>query len=134
MQYKVQRASELSRQAFQNLVTMWLTIVCLTLAAGILLAAGKAKADIILPLPEAQLVMEPAILKSFSSSPTPALVHERCSSHLHPQKGNIIHSGVSSRTQRNAEPQGQQTATAIMAIKAYRQCVSQIALSQLASK
>lgn len=134
MQYKVQRASELSRQAFENLVTLWLTIVFLTLAAGILLASSKAKADIILPLPEAQLVYEPAILKSFSSSPAPALVHEKCSSRLHPQKGNILHSDVSNRTQRNAEPQGQQTTSAIMAIKAYRQCVSQIALSQLASK
>ena len=131
MQYKVHRASELSRQAFENLVTLWLTIVFFTLAAGILMAAGKAKADIILPLPHAQLAYEPAILKPFSPSPTPALIQERCSAHLHPQKGNIVNSEISSRAQRNAETQGLQ---AIMAIKAYRQCVSQIALSQLASK
>ena len=131
MPYKVQRASELSRHAFENLVTLWLTIVFLTLAAAILLAAGSAKADIMLPLPEPSLTYEPAVLKSFSLSPSPALVQERCSSHLHPQKRNIVQAQFSSRNQRNAETQGLQT---IMAIKAYRQCVSQIALSQLASK
>lgn len=131
-QYKVQRASEVSRHAFKDLVTLWLTIMFLTFAAALLISAGSAKADILLPLPKPQMVYEPAILKVFSSSPTPALIQERCQSHLYPQQTGITTLNFStSRNQRNAETQGLQT---IMAIKAYRQCVSQIALEQLASK
>lgn len=130
-QYKVQRASEISRHAFKDLAMLWLTIMFLTVTAALLMTAGKAKADIVLPLPEAQMAHEPAVLQVFSSSPTPALIQERCQPHLHPQKQGITPSNFSSRSQRNAETQGLQT---IMAIKAYRQCVSQIALDQLASK
>ena len=131
-QYKVQRVSEVSRHAFKDLVTLWLTIMFLTFAVALLISAGSAKADIILPLPKPQMTYEPATLRAFSSSPTPALIQERCQSHLHPHNAGITVSNFSnSRNQRNAETQGLQT---IIAIKAYRQCVSQIALEQLASK
>lgn len=131
MQYQVQRASEVSRHAFQKLVTLWLTIVFVTFAIALLMSAGTAKAEIFLPLPEAQLASEPAILKVFSPSPTPAIIQQRCQSHLHPHTNGIANMNVSSRNQRNAETQGLQT---IMAVRAYRQCASQIALEQLASK
>lgn len=131
MQYKVQRASEISRHAFQNLVALWLTIICLTIAAALLISASTAKAEIILPLLKPQMAYEHAIPKVFSPSPAPAFIQKRCQSHLHPQQHGIAHSNVSGRSQRNAENQDLQT---IMAIKAYRQCASQIALDQLASQ
>jgi hypothetical protein len=131
MQHKVQSASEISRHAFGNLVTLWLTIMFLTFAAALLVSISNAKADVIVPIPEPQMAYEPALMKVFSSSPTPALIQERCQSHLHPHHSGIADSNFSSGDQRNAENQGLQT---IMAIRAYRQCVSQIALDQLASK
>lgn len=129
-QYKVQRASEISRHTFKDLVTLWLTIMFLTVAAALLMAAGSAKADVIVPLPEPQMAGAPATLQVFSSSPTPAIIQERCHTHLHPHHG-VVQSDFSSRSQRNAETQGLQMITAI---KAYRQCASQVALEQLASK
>ena len=131
MQYRVESVSEVSRHAFQKLAFLWLTIVMLTVAAALLVSATTAKADVILPLPEAQLALKPAVLKSFSSIPPSALIQQRCHTHMTPQKNGVAPSNYSSRNQRNAETQSVQTA---MAIKAYRQCVSQIALDQLASK
>lgn len=129
-QYKVHRASEVSRHAFHNLVRLWLTIMFLTVAAALLMSAGSAKADILLPLPEPQMAQEAATLQVFTPSPTPAIIQERCHTHLHPHHG-VVQSDFSSRSQRNAETQSLQM---IMAIKAYRQCASQVALEQLASK
>jgi hypothetical protein len=131
MQYQIQRVSEISRHAFKNLITLWLTIVFLTIAAALLMSSGTAKADIVLSLPQVQMVYEPAVLQSFSPSPTPTKVQEQCLSYLHPQHTGDAQLNSTSRIQRNAETQGLQT---IMAIKAYRQCVSQIVLDQLASK
>ncbi len=130
MQYRVQRVSEVSRHAFQNLVALWLTIIFLTCAAAFLVSMGSAKADIILPLPKAQTVYEPAVIRHFSPSPTPTLVQERCHPHLSTHTAGNVQSNLSSRIQRKADTQGLQT---IEAIKAYRHCVSQIALDQLAS-
>lgn len=130
-QYKVQRASEVSRHAFKNLVTLWLTIIFLTFAAALLIAAGSAKAAVVLPLSPPQIVYHPAILKVFSTSPAPAMIQERCHSHLHPQQHGINRSNFPGRTQRNAEPQSLQT---VMAVEAYRQCVSQITLEQSTNK
>jgi hypothetical protein len=130
-QYKIQSVSDISRHTFKKLVTLWLTIMFLTVAAGFLVAVGSAKADVLLPIPKAQMVIEPAVLQHFSSSPSPAIIQQRCATHIHPQDKSVGFLSVSSRSQRNAETQGLQT---IMAIKAYRQCVSQIALDQLASK
>lgn len=132
MQHRVYRATEISSHAFHHLVALWLIIVFLTFAAALLLSASEAKADVILPLPKAQRNFEPAVLRNFTPSPSSALVEERCHSHLHPlQTGNLPIIISSSRTQRNAEPRDLQ---AIAAIKAYRHCVSQIVLEQLASK
>ncbi len=129
--YKVQSASEVPRHVFKNLLTLWLAIICLTFAAALLISAGSAKADVILPLPAPEMAYQPAILKVFSSSPTSALIQERCQSHRHPHTTAITYSSFSSRDQRNAETKSLQT---IMAIKAYRNCVSQIALEQLTSQ
>lgn len=131
MQQRAYRASEISRHAIENLVALWLTIFFITLAIGFLLSASEAKADIYLPLPKAEKIFEPAVLKSFAPSPTPALVDARCQTHLHPLQSSNATITSSSRTQRNADARGTQ---AITAIKAYRQCVSQIVLDQLANK
>ncbi len=131
MQHCVHRASEVSRHAFHSLVALWLLIVGFTFIIAFLLSINEAKADIFIPFPKAEKIFEPAVLRNFSSSPSPALVDERCEPYLHPHKARNAVITSSSRTQRNADPQSTQT---IVAIKAYRQCVSQIALEQLANK
>jgi hypothetical protein len=131
MQHHAFRASELTRHAFETLVALWLTIFFLTFAIALLLSASEAKADIYLPLPKAERVFEPAVLKNFSPSPTPALVDARCQTYLHPLQTGSVTITNSSRTQRNADTRGLQ---AISAIKAYRHCVSQITLEQMANK
>ncbi len=132
MQNRIYRASDISRHAFGHLVALWLLIVFITFAAAMLLTATQARADIFLPLPVAEKTIQPAVLRNFTPSPTPALVDTRCQPYLHPlHKGDVSTMTSSSRTQRNADPRGPQ---AIVAIKAYRQCVSQIVLEQLATK
>lgn len=131
MQYQVHRASEVSRHVFQKLITLWLMIIFMTFAVAFLITMNSAKADVIVPLPEAELDGQRAILKVFTPSPTPAIIQQRCQSHLHPQKAGIAHMNLSSWNQRNAENQDLQT---VVAVRAYRQCASQIALEQLASK
>lgn len=88
MQYKVQRASEVSRYAFQKLATLWLTIICLTFAIALLMSAASAKANITVPDP--RLSHETSTSTVLSSSPTPAIIHERYQSHLHPQKHGVV--------------------------------------------
>lgn len=132
MQHQIHRFSQLPRHAFEKLVAMWLTIICLTIALGFILCAGTAKADIILPLPMAQKIVEPAAIRNFTPSPTLAFVQERCQSHLHPhQTGGITQINYSGQRQRNAVTNEAQM---IASIKAYRNCVSKITLDQLANK
>lgn len=132
MHHRLYRSSETSRYAFHNLVALWLFIFLLAFAVTLAFSARDAKADIVLPLPKVQKVFEPAVLQSFTPSPSPALVEERCNTYLHPlQTGSVSSIPSSSRTQRNADPREKQT---ISAIKAYRHCVSQIVLGQLANK
>ena len=131
MQYHAYRASELTRHAFKSLIALWLTIFFFTFAIALVFSISEAKADIYLPLPKAEKVFEPAVLRNFSSSPTPALVDARCQTYLHPLQAGNTPPTDSRRTQRNAGNRGLQ---AISAIKAYRQCVSQITLEQMANK
>jgi hypothetical protein len=132
MQHQVHRFSDLPRHAFEKLVAMWLTIIILTTALGFLLCATSAKADIIIPIPKAQLVYEPAAVRNFVPLPTLAFVKDRCQSHLLPHiQGGIHHVNYSSQTQRNAVSTEDRT---IAAIKAYRNCVSKNTLDQLANK
>ncbi len=131
MQHHIYRVSEISRHAFHHLVALWAVIMCLTFVVAFILSISEAKADVILPFTKAEKIFEPAVLRNFSPSPSPALVDERCDSYLHPLHTSNATITSSSRTQRNAEPRGLQT---IVAIKAYRQCVSQIALEQLANR
>ncbi len=132
MQHQIHRFSELPRHAFEKLVVMWLTIVFLTVALGFVLCAGNAKADIIIPHIKAQMVYEPAAIRNFTPSPTLAYVQERCQSHLHPHNTNgITQINYSSQRQRNAVTNEAQM---IAAIKAYRNCIGQTTLDQLAKK
>lgn len=131
MQNRVYRVSEVSRHAFHHLVALWVMIFCLTFIVAFIMSMKEAKADAFLPFPKAEKIFEPAVLRNFSSSPSPALVDERCDSYLHPLHQRNASITSSSRNQRNAETKGVQT---IAAIKAYRQCVSQIALEQLANR
>ena len=131
MHYHIHRTSAVSRHTFHSLVGLWIVLVLVTFAAALLMSTTAAKADIIVPFTKAEKIFAPAVLQNFSSSPSPALVNERCQSYLHPTRKGSANIISSSRNQRNAEPQGVQT---IVAIKAYRQCVSQIVLEQLANK
>lgn len=133
MQRHIQCASAISRQAFRHLVLLWALLVFLTIAAAVLLSASEAKADVVVPLPKAQKVFVPAVLRNFTPSPSPALVEERCQSHLHPrQTDSLVPITISmSRSQRNAETREVKT---VEAIKAYRQCVSQVVLEQMAKR
>jgi hypothetical protein len=132
MQHQIHRFSDLPRHAFEKLVAMWLTIILLTTAIGFILCATTAKADIPLPLPVAQMVYEPAAVRSFIPSPTLAFVKEKCQKHLRPHTPVGIHQlNTSSQRQRNAVKTEDQ---AIAAIKAYRNCIREGTLSQLAYK
>ena len=133
MKRHVYCASTFSRQTFKDLLLLWFVVVALTIIAGVLLAASEAKADVVLPLPKAQKVFVPAVLRNFAPSPSPALVEERCHPHLNPrQTDSLIPVTTStSRHQRNAESREN---TSVEGIKAYRRCVSQIVLQQLAQQ
>lgn len=132
MQHHVYRSSGVSRHAFQSLIGLWVFIAIITFVVALIMSSSSAKAEGLVPFPKVEKIFEPAVLQSFSPSPSPALVNERCQPFLHPtHTGNVNITTSSRRTQRNAEPKSLQT---VVAIKAYRQCVSQIALEQLANK
>jgi|GEM_PF-4523180 len=135
MQYRVHHVSEISKHAFQNLIALWLTIIFVTVAIALLLSAGSAKADIYLALPKAEMVYQPAVIKQFSTFPTSVQIQKQCQPHLQTRSKGIALSDFQNRPQRNAEPKRQQmTQQAVLAIKAYRQCISDSTLKQLASR
>lgn len=120
--------------SFRSLVVLWLFFFSLAALSALVFAPRAAQADIYLPLPKAQKSYQPAVLRSFTPSPSPTLVETQCGTlrhSLHESAHDVSLSSFDSRTQRNA---GQEATRTIEAIRAYRQCVSALVLNQLAER
>lgn len=125
-------AANISRRAFRNLIALWLLFMAATVL--IILMFGTSRALAMEPLPFPKIVREtaPAEFVQFSKVPSQSLVADRCQSLLntvHQDKRSYKADSSSRRPAGSTSP----NMVHIQAIKAYRQCMSQSALQELAA-
>lgn len=132
MSFTSSAAANISRRAFRNLLVLW-AMFMLTTVLVIMIAFGASKANAMEPLPLPKVVREiaPPEFTEFSQVPSQSVNADRCQSLL-----NKVHQDTRSSASYNSSrrPAGQASAAMVKvnAIKAYRQCMSQSALQELA--
>lgn len=129
MSYSSSASVNFSRRAFRNLIAVWALLFMA--AMGLVLAFGATKAHAMEPLPFPKITREiaPPEYNNFSQVPSQSVAADRCQSLLS-KVHQDTRSDVTTSTRR---PAGQYASMAkVQAIKAYRQCMSQSALQELA--
>jgi len=125
-----------SRRLFRTLVALWLAFFGLTvLLLVIAFTTEKAQAMEPLPLPKVTREIAPPQFTNFSQVPPQGLVADRCQSLLKVRQDNRSDEANSHPSRRPAGTNvGQHDVqmVKVKAIKAYRQCRSEVALQQLA--
>lgn len=122
-------SANISRRAFRNLLVVWAMFVFATLVIVMAFGATKAHAMEPLPFPKITREIEAPVYTNFSKVPSQSVAADRCQSLLSKVQLDT-RSDVTTSTRR---PAGQHAdMVKIKAIKAYRQCMSQSALQELA--
>lgn len=129
MSYVSSRSANISRRAFRNIVAVWAMLFMAAIALVIVFGSTKANAMEPLPFPKITREIAPPEYNAFSQVPSQSVAADRCQSLLS-KVHQDTRSDASTSTRR---PAGQQAAMVkVQAIKAYRQCMSQSALQELA--
>jgi hypothetical protein len=123
-------SANISRRAFRNLLVVWAMFVLATLVIVMAFGATKAHAMEPLPFPKITREIAPPVYTSFSKVPSQSVAADRCQSLLNKVQLDTRSNVVASTRRSAGQPQADMVK--ITAIKAYRQCMSQTALQELA--